>query len=122
MEYAMKYDALGAGVMTPLGAGRKHSRVTVTDTEVTVQQGWAFRASVPREAVKGAKRLDRTYLSRGAHGWAGRWLVNGAGDNLVSITIDPAGRGFVIGFPVKLRELIVSVDDPDALVAGLQPA
>lgn len=115
----MKYDALGAGVMTPLGAGRKRSRVQVTATELIVQQGWAFRASVPRASVQGAVRLDRTYLSRGAHGWGGKWLVNGAGDGLVSITIDPSGRGHVVGVPVTLRELIVSVDDPDGLVAAL---
>lgn len=115
----MKYDALGAGVMTPLGAGRKRSRVTVTDTELIVRQGWAFRASVPRTSVRGAARLDRTFLSRGAHGWGGKWLVNGAGDGLVSITIDPTGRGHVVGVPVTLRELIVSVDDPDGLVAAL---
>jgi hypothetical protein len=121
MEFAMKYDALGAGVMTPLGAGRKRSRVTVTDTELTVRQSWTFNATVPRSAITGATKLERTYASRGAHGWGGRWLVNGAGDGLVSITIDPAGRGNVAGFPVKLRELIVSVDDPDALVAALQP-
>ena len=115
----MKYDALGAGVMTPLGAGRKRSRVVVTDTELAVRQSWAFRASVPRTSVQGAVRLDRTYLSRGAHGWAGKWLVNGAGDGLVSIAIDPVARGHVAGFPVKLRELIVSVDDPEGLVAAL---
>jgi hypothetical protein len=119
MEFAMKYDALGAGVMTPLGAGRRHSRVTVTDTELTVQQGWAFRASLPRTSVTGAQRLERTSLSRGAHGWAGKWLVNGAGDDLVSITIAPGGRARVTGVPVKLTELIVSVDDPDGLVAAL---
>jgi hypothetical protein len=121
MEFTMKYDALGAGVMTPLGAGRKHSRVTLTDDELTVRQSWAFRATVPRRAITGATKLERTFVSRGAHGWAGRWLVNGAGDGLVSITIDPPARAHVTGIPVTLRELIVSVEDPDALVAALRP-
>ncbi len=116
----MKYDAFGAGVMTPLGAGRKHSRVTLTDDELIVHQSWTFRATVPRSSITGAVKLDRTYVSRGAHGWAGRWLVNGAGDGLVSITIEPAARARVTGIPVSLRELIVSVEDPDALVAALQ--
>ena len=118
----MKYDALGTGVMTPLGAGRRRSRVVVTDTEVTVTQGWAFQATIPRSSVCGAQRTPGKVLSRGAHGWSGRWLVNGAGDGLVRITIAPTARARVTGVPVSLRELTVSVDDPDGLVAALQPA
>ncbi len=58
--------------------------------------------------------------SRGAHGWRGRWLVNGAGDGLVVIDISPPARARVTGVPVRLRELTVSVEDPDALAAELQ--
>lgn len=117
----MKYDTLGSAVMTPLGAGRKRSRVMVTDAEVMVVQGWAFRARFPRSSVVGVRRQAGSVLSRGAHGWSGRWLVNGAGDGLVVVTIDPTARARVTGVPVSLRELTVSVDDPDGLVAALQP-
>jgi hypothetical protein len=120
MEFAMKYDAIGAGVMTPLGAGRKHSRVTLTDTELIVHQSWAFRSVVPRSSITGARRKPGSVLSRGAHGWSGRWLVNGAGDGLVVIDIEPAARARVTGVPVSLRELTLSVEDPDTLVSELQ--
>jgi hypothetical protein len=122
MEFTMKYDALGTGVMTPLGAGRRRSRVVVTDDEVTVVQGWAFRTTFPRSSVTGVRRMPGKVLSRGAHGWSGRWLVNGAGDGLVVVTISPEARGHVTGVRVRLRELTVSVDDPDGLVAALQSA
>ncbi|MEN9646605.1 MAG: hypothetical protein RL238_3274 [Actinomycetota bacterium] len=115
----MKFDTLGTTVMTPLGVGRKRSGVTVTDDEVVVTQGWAFRARFPRTSVVTARRQAGSVISRGAHGWAGRWLVNGAGDGLVVLTIEPTARARVTGVPVSLRELTVSVDDPDGLVAAL---
>lgn len=115
----MKYDGLGTAVMTPLGAGRSRSRVTVLDDRVEVHQGWAFTARVPRSSISGVRRSDRTTISRGAHGWSGRWLVNGAGDGLVVLDIDPPARAKVTGVHVMLRELTVSVEDPDGLVAAL---
>ena len=50
---------------------------------------------------------------------AGRWLVNGSADGLVAIRIDPPVRSLAIGFPVELRELYVSAEEPDALVEAL---
>ena len=55
----------------------------------------------------------------GVHGWRGRWLVNGAATGLVAITVDPAVRAWAVGVPVKLRELTLSLEDPDALVGAL---
>ena len=106
----------------PLGAalGGLHGRVEVTDEEVEVRFGAMFRADIPRSAIRGARRrVRRPVLSRGAHGWRGRWLVNGSSKGLVTIDVDPAERAWVTGVPVKLRELTVSVDDPDGLVASL---
>ena len=119
MKYAIKYDALGASVMTPLLAGRKRSRLEVTDTHITVRLGWAFAGDIPRSSVTGAHTKAGKVISRGAHGWNGRWLVNGAGTGLVVIDIDPAAKARVTGIPVHLHELTVSVEDPEGLVAAL---
>jgi hypothetical protein len=35
------------------------------------------------------------------------------------INLDPRQRGYVLGFPVELRELLVSVNKPSALAAAL---
>ena len=59
--------------------------------------------------------------SWGAHGWRGRWLVNGSSKGIVELTIDPRVRAYVMGVPVKLRTLWVSVTDPDALIAAAAP-
>ena len=55
----------------------------------------------------------------GVHGWRGRWLVNGAANGLVAVEIDPPACARVLGVPVRLRYVRVSVQDPDALVAAL---
>jgi hypothetical protein len=37
----------------------------------------------------------------------------------LELTIDPPARAYVIGMPIKLRTLYVSVTDPDALIAEI---
>ncbi|MEZ5251788.1 MAG: hypothetical protein R2713_22050, partial [Ilumatobacteraceae bacterium] len=78
-----------------------------------------FHARFPRSTVREATADTHRYLSRGVHGWGGRWLVNGAGTGLVRIALDPVQQARTLGVKVKLRELIVNVDDPDALIGAL---
>jgi hypothetical protein len=77
-------------------------------------------SSFPRSAVVSVSELDARPLSRGVHGFGGRWLVNGSGRGLVSIQLSPPGRAYLMGFPLRLQELMVSVAEPDALVAALR--
>ena len=95
------------------------SYVEIGEDEVECRMGWAFRARFPRSAVAGARRFERRPLSRGVHGFAGRWLVNGAGDRILAVELEPPQRCRVLGVPLKLRQLLVSVDDPDALAEEL---
>lgn len=53
------------------------------------------------------------------HGFAGRWLVNGSGEGILALDLEPAQQARVLGVPVRLRQLLVSVDDPDALAERL---
>lgn len=103
-----------------LALGGSSAAVDVGETEVAVRYGPWFVARFPRSAVVDVARDERRFLSRGAHGWRGRWLVNGAGTGLVRVTLDPVQRARVTGVPAKLRELIVNVDDPEALIAALR--
>jgi hypothetical protein len=45
--------------------------------------------------------------------------VNGSGHGLLTIDLGPAQRGYVLGFPIRLRQLMVSVTDPEALATAL---
>ncbi len=85
---------------------------------VRVRMGVGFRADVPRASVR-APRRRRNQISVGVHGRRGSWLINGAMGPLVALTLDPPSRARVYGFPVRLRALTVSVDDPDGLIAKL---
>jgi hypothetical protein len=96
------------------------SYVDVHGETVSVRMGWAFRASFPRAAVSSTSRLEGAPISRGVHGFGGRWLVNGSGDNILVLDLQPMQRGRVMGFPVNLRQLLVSVDDPNALADRLR--
>jgi hypothetical protein len=93
--------------------------VEVEGDHVAVRMAWGFTAKFPRSAVVSATEYNRKPLSRGVHGWAGRWLVNGSGEGIVNIGLEPSQRGYVMAFPVRLRNLLVSVEDPAGLIAAL---
>ncbi|MBI5547186.1 MAG: hypothetical protein HY901_25170 [Deltaproteobacteria bacterium] len=86
---------------------------------VRVRMGWAFRASFPRKAIVSAAPFERRPLSRGVHGLSGRWLVNGSGEGILRIALSPAQRGWVMGFPVSLKELLISLDEPAEAMRAL---
>ncbi|MCL2450028.1 MAG: hypothetical protein FWD17_13860 [Polyangiaceae bacterium] len=96
------------------------SFVDIEDGEVRARMAWAFAARFPRSSVASAEPIDGFTPNRGVHGWNGRWLVNGAGSGLVALDLVPSQRARVVGFPVQLRRLIVSVDDAAGLIAALQ--
>jgi hypothetical protein len=107
--------------MAVLGLTRGNSYVDVSATDVVVRLGWAFRATVSRSTVQSVAPDHGRVWGWGAHGWNGRWLVNGSSSGLVRIELEPVGRARVAGFPVTLRELRVSVDDPAGLERALAP-
>jgi hypothetical protein len=109
------YAGLSRAVLLPPSS----SFVEIDGDEVRVRMGWAFRARFPRSAVRSAAPSTLRPLSRGVHGQGGRWLVNGSAEGLVELVLDPRQRAYVLGFPVALRQLIVSVETPAALTAAL---
>ena len=118
--------------MTVLGASPKVARVKVSSSTVDIRMGWAFQATIPREAIASARPLNRglSELSgplglsvlRGVNYWRGTALVNGAGTGLVEITLDRPRWVRLGPFPVRMRRLIVSAEDQSGLVAALNPS
>ena len=119
MKFGFSYGGPSRVLLTALGCGHRFSSIEVDDTTLRVRLGWAFRATIPRPAITGAAPDTRRPISRGAHGWRGRWLVNGAGRDLVTITVDPPARGWCTGVPIRIRELTLSVDAPAELIEAL---
>lgn len=118
-RFPIRFDAAYGMLSAALAMSPSKSFVEVEGDEVRVRMARAFRADFPRSAVVSFTLYDRKPLSRGVHGWAGRWLVNGSGEGVVTVVLQPAQRAYVLGFPVRLRELLVSVEDPTGLEAAL---
>lgn len=93
--------------------------VEIDGTQVQVRMGWAFRSRFPRATVVSVAEIDKRPLSRGVHGFAGRWLVNGSGQGILSIDLEPPQRAYVMGFPIRLQQLLVSVAEPGTLASAL---
>lgn len=106
-------------ILGALGMPPSRTFVDVGADTVHVQAWFWFRVDVPRERLLDAVRVDRRVVSRGVHGWRGSWLVNAASDGLVRLTIEPGQRGWLTVVPLTVRELTVSVVDPDGLVQTL---
>jgi hypothetical protein len=116
----IKFEPAYALLSRSLFISPADSYVEIDGDGISVRMAWAFKADFDRSAVQRTSVLGkRIPLTRGVHGWAGRWLVNGAGDDILVINLNPPQRGYVVGFPVKLRELLVSVHDPRALATAL---
>lgn len=106
--------------MVLLGIVPERCRVEVDDGELRVRMGWPFRLDAPRARVRSVGLDTDRVWGWGAHGWRGRWLVNGSSQGLVRVEFAPAVRAHTTSFPVLVTRLRVSVDDPDGLVAALQ--
>jgi hypothetical protein len=121
MKTDLRYERWFLPFSVPFGMGPKRSEVRVADGSLHVRFGWGFRTEIPLASITQAKpNTDRVY-SWGAHGFRGRWLVNGSSKGIVTLTIDPPARAYVMGVPTSLRTLDVSVTDPDALIAECAP-
>jgi hypothetical protein len=95
--------------------------VELTDDTIHVRLGWAFSARIPRSRVRSARPGERPRipLTAGAHGWAGKWLVNGAPDGIVAVELSEPVRAFTNGFRIRLKVLSVSLEDPDGFLTAL---
>jgi len=119
-RFPIRFDRWFAVLSKVLLLPPSRSYVDVGNGEIVARMGWAFDARFPRSDVVGARPLGRRVISRGVHGFFGRWLVNGSGDGIVSIEIAPPQRARVLVFPVALKRLLVSVDDPAAFIAAVR--
>jgi hypothetical protein len=118
-RFPIRYSFGKGNLLRMVGVPARAAYVEIDDTRVRVRMSWAFRAAFDRSRVDSATRASNVRLTAGAHGWHGRWLVNGASGPIVAIRLNRRARAWVAGFPVRLTEVDVSVADPDALIALL---
>ena len=121
MDTELRYEGWFKPFSVPFGLGPQQSDVSITNDSLHVSMGWGFRADIPLSSITDAKPSDDRVYSSGVHGWRGRWLVNGSSKGIVELTIDPPAKGRVLGVPVTLKTLWVSVTDRDALIVACRP-
>jgi hypothetical protein len=105
--------------MGVLGLSPSRSWVEVGDDQLRVRMSWAFSLDAPLVNVRDAGPDSGRVGGWGVHGWRGRWLVNGSSSGLVRVDLCPPARGRMGPVPISVRQLRVSVEDPDGLVAAL---
>lgn len=118
-RFRIRFDPVWRWVFGLLFLSPSQCYLELTDDEVEVRFSWAFRARFPRRAVASAEACRKRVLSLGVHGLFGRWLVNGSSQGLVTLRLEPTQRARMMGLPISLRELMVSVEEPDALLGVL---
>jgi hypothetical protein len=114
-RFAIRFDSWYCVLSSVLLIPPSASYVEIQGDQVHVRMSWAFRATFPRAAVISVTPSQARPISRGVHGLAGRWLVNGSSQGILTLDLEPAQRGHVMGIPIRLRQLLVSLDDPDGL-------
>jgi hypothetical protein len=117
-EFPIRYGVFRP-LLSVLGAGPGVSGISLDGERLRVRMGWSFRTEIPVASITGAERYRGLVGGIGVHGWRGRWLVNGSAKGVVSVRIDPPAPARVLGVPVKLRTLQVSVEEPEEFIAAL---
>lgn len=122
VQTELRYERWYVLLSTPLGLGPSTSEVRVLDGTLHVKMGWAFDAHIPIASITRAEASNERTFTAGVHYSNGRWVVNGSGKGLVALTIEPPVQAKVPLRSVPLRSLVVSVTDPDALIAACTTA
>ena len=118
-RFTIRYGRTIGLVLRAVGAGRRWSYVEIDDDNVVVRMSWAFSSRIHRRSIVGSGRHDYVWWAYGVHGFRGRWIVNGSGHDIVTLKLDPPARARVVGIPIRLREVWVSLEDPDGFLGAI---
>jgi hypothetical protein len=110
----IKYSRTWAWLLTLCVLPARSAFIEVDGDTIRVRMGLAFRTRFTRGDISSVEERGPV-VSVGVHGWRGRWLVNGANRPIARIVLALPAHAFVLGFRVRLSELLVSVDDVAAL-------
>ncbi|HSH11073.1 MAG TPA: hypothetical protein VLA10_04740 [Ilumatobacter sp.] len=111
-----RYNRVNRWLFALFGMGRRSSAIVMHADSIDVKMGWAFRAEIPRANITSVTPHTGRVLGWGVHGWRGRWLVNGSSKGLVTLAIEPPVPSRVCFLPGRLRQLTVSLVDPEILL------
>jgi hypothetical protein len=107
-----------------VGAGPFTTRIAIDDDQLRVKMGWFwFRVTVPLRSVVHVRRSANAWFAVGVHTDMMRgWIVNGSPLGMVHLTIAPPAAGHFAGLPIRVSNLWLSLEDPDAFVKAVTSA
>jgi hypothetical protein len=96
-------------------------KVELTDEELTVRWGWAFRATIPRSSIRRAAPHREVWWAIGVHSDLRfkSWLVNGSQEGIVFLDLLPPARGRSGPFRITIERLGLGLEDPDGFLRAL---
>lgn len=118
-EFAIRYDRRWKWLFVVCGLVPRWSRVTVDRNRVVVKMSYGFSSALDRSVIRSLRPWTGRVWAWGVHGWRRRWLVNGSSHGIVVLEIDPPARARSLGFPIRVRELAISFEDPVGFAAAL---
>ncbi len=119
-RHPIRVDPAFRGLFALLGAGARHDLIEVDADAMRIGLGWLFRSTVPRASIVSARHHADMFGGWGAHGWRGRWLVNGSSKGIIEVDLASRQRAWLLGvWPISLRVLYVSLNDPEAFLTAL---
>jgi hypothetical protein len=118
----LRFDRWFLPLSVPLGLGPKNSELRVEAGNLRVKMGWAFTAAIPLASIRSAEASNARVYAAGVHVLGSRWLVNGSRKGLVELTIDTPASAKFWRRSVTVGSLVLSVTDPDALIAACPAA
>ncbi len=121
IRFPIRMSTVNGAVLRGLLIPPSRAYVELGEDTIDVRMGWAFSARIPRRLVRAARpgKPPAIRFTAGAHGWGGRWLVNGAADGIVDVELAEPVRASVSGFPIRLEVLSVSLEEPEAFLESL---
>jgi hypothetical protein len=119
--FPIKYSKVSRWFFTPLALGARRSKVELTDDELRVRMGWAFRAKIPRRSIRRAARHGDVWWAIGVHSDLRfkSWLVNGSKKGIVFLDIFPPARGRSGPFRITIERLGLGLEYPDGFLRQL---
>ena len=119
-RYAIRVDPAFRFLFTILGASASSDYVEVGTTTVRIRLGWLYHATIARSAITAVRHHADMYGGWGAHGWRGRWLVNGSSKGIIQLDLSPRQPARLLGvWPIALATVYVSLVEPDGFLAAM---
>lgn len=121
-RFAIARDGAVSPFLRVIGATDKTSYVNVNDGGLVARFGY-YRVALPRTQIASAAPAELPWhWGLGLRAKRGKLALLGAHHGVVLITLHEPYRTTLLKIPLKVTELYVSVEDPDGLIAALQPA